>query len=155
LILSLSELATKLNYESVIKILDLLNNILGALRQSQTDYRVAEENAAADWENLSTHLADQKQALAGKKSRLNSLISSSEDIIAQSESSLAFHQSIQVKIEASELDQQTWCEIVSSLYVSETIERTRQTEILTKLDEHISEKYGTVTEYLQTRPVQF
>jgi hypothetical protein len=66
LILSLSELATKLNYESVVKILDLLNNILGALRQSQTDYRVAEENAAADWENLETHLTDQKQALAGK-----------------------------------------------------------------------------------------
>jgi hypothetical protein len=66
LILSLSELATKLNYESVVKILDLLNNILEALRQSQTDYRVAEENAAADWENLEAHLSDQKQALAGK-----------------------------------------------------------------------------------------
>jgi len=99
---------------------------LGALRQSQTDYRVSEENAAADWESLSTHLTDQKQALAGKKSRLNSLITSSEDIISQSESSLAFHTVIQAKIEAGELDQQTWCELVSALYVSETIERTRQ-----------------------------
>jgi len=153
LILSLSELATKLNYESVVKILDLLNNILGALRQSQTDYRVAEENAAADWESLETHLTDQKQALAGKKSRLNSLITSSDDIISQSQESLGFHREIQAKLEASEMDQETWCEAVSEIYVRETAERSRQSEILETLNDHVSDKWSAVAEYLQTRTV--
>lgn len=64
LILGLSELATKLNYESVVKILDLLNNIHAALTESRTNYRLTEEKAAADWDSLSSTLSDQKQALA-------------------------------------------------------------------------------------------
>jgi hypothetical protein len=79
------------------------------------------------------------------------LISSSEEIIEQSQSSLAFHIQIQAKLEASELDQQTWCDIVSEIYVRETAERTRQTEILSQLEEHVSDKWNSVAEYLQTR----
>jgi len=96
-------------------------------------------------------LTDQKQALAEKKSRLNSLISSTEDILTQSEASLSFHTQIQIKLEAGELDQETWCEAVSSLYVSETNERSRQTDVLERLQEHINDKWSSVAEYLQTR----
>jgi len=83
------------------------------------------------------------------------LITASEEIIEQSQASLSFHVQIQAKLEASELDQQTWCDVVSELYVSETNTRNRQTEVLTKLSEHISDRWSSVAEYLQTRQLAF
>jgi enoyl-[acyl-carrier-protein] reductase (NADH) len=56
LITSLTQLATKLNYENVIKILELLQNIRNGIVEEQTISRQAEERAQADWEVLLTHL---------------------------------------------------------------------------------------------------
>jgi uncharacterized small protein (DUF1192 family) len=99
LIVSLSELATKLNYENVVAILDLLNNIQTSLEDSQ------------------------KASLSDKKSRLNALITSTVEIIAQSRNSLSFHQNSLVKAEANLEDQTNWCELVTETYTNETNER--------------------------------
>jgi len=56
LISSLTQLATKLNYENVMKILELLNNIRAAIVEEKEASREAEEKAQADWEVLLAHL---------------------------------------------------------------------------------------------------
>lgn len=113
LILSLSELATKLNYENVVQIIDLLNQILHSVSQSRADYARTEQTQADDWAELSAHLTDQKNSLADKKSRLNALISSTEDILTQSRASLGFHQDQLVRVQAALEEQQNWCNLVT------------------------------------------
>jgi len=56
LISSLTQLATKLNYENVMKILELLNNIRAAIVEEKEAARVSEEKSQADWEILLAHL---------------------------------------------------------------------------------------------------
>lgn len=56
LISSLAQLATKLNYENVMKILDLLNNIRISIVEERENSRISEETAQADWERLLNHL---------------------------------------------------------------------------------------------------
>jgi len=155
LIVSLSELATKLNYENVVAILDLLNNILGALQQSRADYARTEQTQADDWAELESHLTDQKNALSDKKSRLNALITATEEIISQSRDSLEFHNNQVVRLQAAWDEQDHWCTLVFEIYDNNTLERTRQTDILTRLEEHVNERYGSVTEFLQTRQLAF
>jgi len=60
LISSLTQLATKLNYENVMKILDLLNNIRISIVEERENARIAEEKAQADWEKLLAHLTAEK-----------------------------------------------------------------------------------------------
>jgi len=155
LIVSLSELATKLNYENVVAILDLLNNILGALQQSRADYARTEQTQADDWAELESHLTDQKNALSDKKSRLNALITATEEIISQSRDSLEFHNNQVVRLQAAWDEQDHWCTLVFEIYDNNTLERTRQTDILTRLEEHVNERYGSVTEFLQKRQLAF
>lgn len=155
LIVSLSELATKLNYENVVAILDLLNNILGSLQQSRADYARTEQTQADDWAELESHLTDQKNALSDKKSRLNALITATEEIISQSRDSLEFHNNQVVRLQAAWEEQDHWCTLVFGIYDANTVERTRQTDILTRLEEHVNERYGSVTEFLQSRQLAF
>jgi hypothetical protein len=81
IILSLSQLATKLNFENVQRILELLANIRASLVDQQETDRAAENKSQADWETLDAELKNQVIALADKKSRLTNLISSSNNII--------------------------------------------------------------------------
>jgi uncharacterized small protein (DUF1192 family) len=155
LIVSLSELATKLNYENVVAILDLLNNIQTSLEDSQREYAETENQQANDWAALENHLSNQKASLSDKKSRLNALITSTVEIIAQSRNSLSFHQNSLVKAEANLEDQTNWCELVTETYTNETNERNRETNVLNNLSEHLNERWGSVAEYLQTRTVSF
>jgi len=67
LIASLVQLTTKLNYENVMKILELLNNIRAATIEQQTADRNAEELAQHDWEVLLAQLEYQKRTLADKR----------------------------------------------------------------------------------------
>lgn len=151
LILGLSELATKLNYENVVHILDLLNNINNSLAESQRDYTNTENQQAADWAALESHLQNQKASLADKKSRLNALISSTESILVQSRRSLTFHQNALVRAEGLNENMEQWCETIADLYTEETNQRNQQTDVLTRLSEHIQERWGSVAEYIQTR----
>jgi chromosome segregation ATPase len=151
LILGLSELATKLNYENVVHILDLLNNINHSLAESQSDYAHTENQQAADWAALESHLQNQKASLADKKSRLNALITSTEDILAQSRRSLTFHQNALVRSNVLNENMEQWCDTIEELYTAETNERNQQTDVLTRLAEHIQERWGSVAEYIQTR----
>jgi hypothetical protein len=155
LILSLSELATKLNYENVVQIIDLLNQILHSVGQSRADYARTEQTQADDWAELSAHLSDQKNSLSDKKSRLNALITATEDILVQSRNSLDFHNNQLVRVQAALEEQQNWCDVVTSIYETNTQERSRQTDILERLQNHITERFGSVAEYLQTRQVTF
>jgi hypothetical protein len=155
LILSLSELATKLNYENVVHIIDLLNQILASVRQSRADYARTEQNQADDWEQLSNHLFEQKNSLSDKKSRLNALITATEQILVQSRASLEFHQNQLVRLQAALEEQENWCNTVYGIYDVNTQERSRQTDILERLLNHIDERFGSVSEYLQTRQISF
>lgn len=70
LIASLVQLSTKLNYENVMKILELLNNIRAATLEQQNADRLAEETAQHDWEVLLAQLEYQKKTLSDKRQRL-------------------------------------------------------------------------------------
>merc|ERR1712048_732789 len=50
LVTSLTQLATKLNYENVMNILKLLSQIRSSIAQAQQEARAAEEQAQAEWE---------------------------------------------------------------------------------------------------------
>jgi len=155
LILGLSELATKLNYENVVHILDLLNNINDSLKQSQREYANTESQQADDWAALENHLSNQKASLADKKSRLNALITSTEDILVQSRRSLEFHQNALVKVHENHDNMFDWCSTIDEIYAEETNERNQQTDVLTRISEHLQERWGSVAEYLQTRQIAF
>jgi len=50
LVTSLTQLATKLNYENVMNILKLLSDIRASIVAAQTEARQSEEAAQAEWE---------------------------------------------------------------------------------------------------------
>jgi chromosome segregation ATPase len=108
LITSLTQLATKLNYENVIKILELLQNIRNGIVEEQTISRQAEERAQADWEVLLSHLTQQKQSLTEKINRLNALIQSTTDLLARLNESLEFHTAELAGDESTLAAQKAW-----------------------------------------------
>jgi chromosome segregation ATPase len=108
LITSLTQLATKLNYENVIKILELLQNIRNGIVEEQTISRQAEERAQADWEVLLTHLTQQKQSLTEKINRLNALIQSTTDLLGRLNESLEFHTAELAGDESTLAAQKAW-----------------------------------------------
>lgn len=155
LITSLTQLATRLNYENVMKILELLQNIRSGIVEEQTIARQAEERAQADWEVLLAHLTQQKQSLAEKINRLNALIQSTQDLLGRLRESLEFHTTELAQDEATLGAQKAWCNEQSTTYLSETAERDRETEILEKLKDHIAERYTAVAEYIDSRTGEF
>jgi len=151
LITSLTQLATKLNYENVMKILELLQNIRAGIVEEQTLSRQAEERAQADWEVLLSHLTQQKQSLAEKINRLNALIESTTELLERLRESLEFHQTELAEDESTLAAQKAWCLEQSTTYLTETAERDRETEILEKLKDHLAERFGAVQEYVESR----
>jgi predicted metal-dependent hydrolase len=155
LINSLTQLATKLNYESVIKILDLLQNIRSGIVEEQEIAHQNEDKAQGDWEVLLSTLESQKQSLADKKARLGALISSTDDLLAQLQDSLENHKVELENLQESLASQTAWCAEQSENYETDSAERTRELSILSKLSEHISEKFASVGEYVQMRSFEF
>jgi hypothetical protein len=151
LIVSLTDLATKLNYEQVIKILDLLKSIQDALTASREAAATSESKSQADWDALQTLLSEQKRSLQDTISRLNSLITTSDEIIAQTINSLNSFKEYLAYLITTEEFTTAWCNSHSDSYTTETRERSRQTEILERLQEHINDRWGQVSAFLQAR----
>ena len=151
LITSLTQLATKLNYEDVMKILDLLNGIRAGIVEEQEAARMAEEKAQADWEVLLAHLENQKQSLADKRARLTALIASTELLLEQLSGSLANHRVELENLQQSLAAQQAWCDEQSNTYTTQSSEREREIAILNKLQEHMAEKFGAISDYVESR----
>jgi chromosome segregation ATPase len=141
LIASLVQLSTKLNYENVMKILELLNNIRAATLEQQNADRLAEETAQHDWEVLLAQLEYQKKTLSDKRQRLQNLIEATTALLKQLKESLENHKVELENLQISLQQQTAWCETESNTYITQTTERNREIDILTKLLNHIKEKY--------------
>lgn len=146
--MALSQLATKLNFENVQKILELLATIRASLVDSQENDRIAEQRAQKDWETLDAELNNQKVALADKKARLSNLIVSTNEILVQLTQSLEAKK-VQLESTYSSISETTaWCDRTSRFYESESEERERELSILNKLSEHLEEKFGAVSDFI-------
>jgi len=151
LIVSLTEMATKLNYEQVVKILDLLKNISDALNSSRDAAQSAENKSAEDWDALSNHLSEQKRSLSDKIARLNALITSTEQILEQLGTSVSNFKDYLAYLEVTETYITEWCANKSGQFEDFTRANARETEILEKLQEHINERWGAVAAFLQEK----
>jgi chromosome segregation ATPase len=109
LITSLTQLATKLNYENVVKILELLNNIRVSIVEEKEMARIQEETTQRDWETLLNHLTAEKQRLSEKRARLRSLIEATTTLLAQLRESLENNKVQLENLEGALVAQTTWC----------------------------------------------
>jgi len=96
-------------------------------------------------------LNDQKKFLADKKARLTALIGNTETLLEQLNKSNEAHKVELENLEESLAAQETWCNQQSTVYARDSTERAREVEILTRLQEHIQEKFGALSEFLQDR----
>nr|AWX67866.1 trichocyst matrix protein T4-B [Philasterides dicentrarchi]QEE82884.1 trichocyst matrix protein T4-B [Philasterides dicentrarchi] len=151
LISSLTQLATRLNYENVMKILELLNNIRLTIAEEQQQAKEAENIASEDWQKLLNHLAAEKQRLGDKKARLSSLIEATTTLLEQYRQSLE-NNKVQLENYSQTLVNETQrCSQQAETYAVESAERARELEILERLLEHMREKYNQVSEYVSSR----
>lgn len=89
LVTSLTQIATKLNYDNVVNILKLLADIRASIVAAQTAAREEEEHAQAEWEKTLATLVAQKAALIAKIARLNNLIDATTKKLEAERKSLA------------------------------------------------------------------
>lgn len=97
------------------------------------------------------HLEQQKKSLADKKLRLKALITNTEALLVQLAASLENHKVELENCEESLAAQTAWCDEQSAIYMVQTAERERETEILTILQKHLQEKFAAVSQYLEGR----
>jgi uncharacterized phage infection (PIP) family protein YhgE len=145
----LAAISTKLNYEQVVRILDLLKSIREALLAAQEGELNAENQAAADWNALEAHLNEQKRSLQDKVARLNNLITQTEEIIVQLNESLArfsaYHEYLQFTVEYL----QNWCSTRGDRYTNDSQDRSRRVRIVEALSEGIEERFPAVASFFE------
>lgn len=123
IVLSLSQLASKLNFENVQKILELLANIRASLVDTQETDRSNESRAQHDWEVLDGELNQQKVQLSEKKARLSALITNTQQILTQLISSLEERKVELENAQASLNETSDWCARTERFYEEDTEER--------------------------------
>jgi len=149
LIASLAAISTKLNYEQVVRILDLLKSIREALQAAQEGELNAETQAEADWNALEAHLNEQRRSLQDKVARLNNLISSTEEIIVQLNESLQrfsdYHEYLTYTVEYL----QNWCASRGDRFTNDSLDRARRVRIVESLGEGIEERFPAVASFFE------
>lgn len=123
IIMSLANLASKADQETVKKILNLLANLKTALEESQSTDTATENQQAADWVTLSTDLINEKKSLTERKAGLEADILSYQGTIAEAESNIKYH-SEQLETNKQLLaDETVYCNKAAADYAANTVER--------------------------------
>jgi chromosome segregation ATPase len=150
LLAALASISTKLNYEQVVRILDLLKSIRDALQAAQEGEAQAEAQAQADWEALESHLNEQRRSLQDKIGRLNSLISSTEEIIEALGVSRQryFDYNSYLLFVVNYL--QTWCAERTTGFNEDTLDRQRRVRIVQALEEGLTDRFSAVASFFQS-----
>jgi len=149
LISALASISTKLNYEQVVRILDLLKSIRDALAAAQEGELNAENQAQADWDTLEAHLNEQRRSLQDKVARLNNLITSTEEIIVQLNESLARFQEYHDFLVYITDYVNNWCTSRNEAYTTSTQDRQRRIRIVEALEEGITERFSAVASFFE------
>jgi DNA repair exonuclease SbcCD ATPase subunit len=151
LLSALASVSTKLNYEQVVRILDLLKSIKEALEAAQEAAHQAEDQAQADWEALESHLQEQRRSLQDKIARLNSLITSTEEIIeALTVSRARYHAYNEYLIFVVDY-LQAWCAERADLHNTNTTDRQRRIRILQALEEGLNDRFPAVSSFFEKK----
>lgn len=130
MVVQLTQLATKFNFENVQKVLELLDNIRRGFVDEQTQARNAEDIAQKDWEKLLAQLTSEKIALESKISRQKNLIETTTETLKNARTSLAKNQNaLEENTEMLKAETES-CDEASAKYMAETKERTRVVELL-------------------------
>jgi len=79
------------------------------------------------------------------------LIESTTQLLKQLNESLENHRVDLENLQESLAAQTAWCSEQAETYFSESSERSRETTILEKLQEHLTEKFAAVNDYIATR----
>jgi len=151
LVSQLVQITSKFNYENVVKVLELLNNIRVGLVNEQTEARLQEEQAQKDWEKLLATLTAHKQALSDKIAQKQAAIASLTAVLKTDKKSLEDTTFNLSNEEENLADKTEACNAASVKYLTETGEREKQLEILARLQTYITEKLRPVQDYLDTR----
>lgn len=123
IIKSMTELASRADQETVKKILQLLQSLVDALGESRSSEVATEAQQAADWEQLSKDLLDERQTLTQKKQSLEESIESLQKVIADAEEKITQH-SNELESNRNLMEQQEkWCQEVSENYAENSSER--------------------------------
>jgi len=149
LISALASISTKLNYEQVVRILDLLKSIRDALAAAQEGELNAENQAQADWDTLEAHLNEQRRSLQDKVARLNNLITSTESIIEQLDESLSRFTEYHGFLLFIDDYVNNWCTERNERYTTSTQDRQRRIRIIEALDEGITERFPAVASFFE------
>ncbi|KAM3136200.1 Trichocyst matrix protein T4-A [Paramecium bursaria] len=151
LISALTQLASKVDNKSIIKILNLLAQIRQQLVASRASLLATEEKQAANWANQSAHLQEEHKRLSERKAFLEFSIVQFKQTISDAIEDLEDHTLFLEDAEDSLQIQQRWTESQEAEYEAQTFERQNQLDIVERLQEHISQKLSATSEFIQVR----
>ncbi|CAK67587.1 unnamed protein product (macronuclear) [Paramecium tetraurelia] len=148
LINALTQLASKVDNKSIIKILELLAQIRQQLVASRASLLATEEKQAANWEvqkwSLIRRTQEIKNSIVQFKVTIQEAVEDLEDqtlFLEDAEDSLAI--------------QERWAAEQESQYEAQTFEREQQLEVVERLQEVLTQKLSAASEFLQIREEVF
>lgn len=151
IITALTELATKVDQGAISKIIQLLQQLRQQLVEAQGNLRDTEERQVNRWAEFSSHLTNEHNRLVDRKQQLESAITNYRENIETSVHFLEVHQlELESSQEALEAQEQ-WCAHQEATYESQTTERSRQQEVIARVQEHLIEKLTATSQYLAGR----
>ena len=91
MITALTELATKVDQKAIQQILQLLNQLRQQLVEAQNNLRDTEEKQANRWNEFSSHLTNEHNRLADRRTQLGNAIQTYHDNIESAQHFLEVH----------------------------------------------------------------
>ncbi|CAD8120247.1 unnamed protein product [Paramecium sonneborni] len=155
LINALTQLASKVDNKSIIKILELLAQIRQQLVASRASLLATEERQAANWEVQSSHLQEEHKRLVERKAFLENSIVQFKVTIQEAVEDLEDQTLFLEDAEDSLAIQQRWAAEQEAQYEAQTFEREQQLEVVERLQEVLTQKVSAASEFLQVREEVF
>ncbi|CAK60940.1 unnamed protein product (macronuclear) [Paramecium tetraurelia] len=150
LINALTQLASKVDNKSIIKILELLAQIRQQLVASRASLLATEEKQAANWDSHKEH-----KRLVERKAFLENSIVQFKVTIQEAVEDLEDQTLFLEDAEDSLAIQERWAAEQESQYEAQTFEREQQLEVVERLQEVLTQKLSAASEFLQVREEVF
>ncbi|EGR28336.1 secretory granule protein t4-b, putative [Ichthyophthirius multifiliis] len=149
LVMALSQISNKLDYNNVQKILNLLNSLRQSLADVQNNNKNVEERQSKQWDEDLVLLLQHKKRYYEQILEKNTLIGNLESSISRETLSLANNRltldTLENELKAVKLQYNN----DEEHYTKFSTERERETDILEKLNDYLAVKFGAVSEFLQ------
>ncbi|KAM3138351.1 hypothetical protein pb186bvf_009627 [Paramecium bursaria] len=151
IVTALTELATKVDQKAIKRILQLLSQLRQQLVDARTNLEDTENRQAQRWVEFSSHLTNEHNRLVDRKNQLEQSIQSYRANVQTATHFFEVHTLELEQANEALAAQEVWCEHQENIYANSSSERQRQTEILTRIQEHLSEKLTATSQYLGGR----